>query len=182
MIATLVSRYNLIDLRSVEGWRSQGFATFNVDPASPRLEALHIPTWGRFGNSVVQVANALMFCRTHGIKSLYFEESHPFILKEHDLGFVRIKTKPITSIAEPVLSHACFLHTTLGISDDQRPDVSALRNFSCQHSKSTIPSAEKSQSVSAPATYSDSGGCPGITASLPFHFISLCCGTHAPNA
>lgn len=44
----------------------------------PKIEALRVDTWGRFGNSVKQLVNVFYVAEKYGARSIYFAEPHQF--------------------------------------------------------------------------------------------------------
>lgn len=52
----------------------------------PKIEALHVGPWGRFGNSIRQVLNALYMAEALGVQTVCFTQPHSFLTGQHAGG------------------------------------------------------------------------------------------------
>jgi hypothetical protein len=81
---------------------------------------LHIRTWMRFGNSVIQLSNLAALCEKYDIPAVYFEEDHPFfdaaqLAKSTGVPFVRRSARAFVASDGIVLSSTFFFADPYGL-------------------------------------------------------------------
>ena len=82
------TRYNcdpdiFTGLTAVNKYRANGayrfFHPWGLFRLSPKVKVVRIPSWHRFGNSIIQLVNAFRVAEKFGAETLQFSRPHPFL-------------------------------------------------------------------------------------------------------
>ena len=92
----------------------------------PRISAIRIARWSRFGNSVVQIRNAIRLAELVGVNVVQFGEPHPFFSAELAGGFQFVQSDQ--SASQPILEGKFFLMDAFGLKYSPEYDARLVRD------------------------------------------------------